>query len=99
MTVDREPLLTAVGLLEEALMLLSGLDVPKRSRDSARVLSIRLKKARDLLKSEARRPDPGWSRIIASLVDVVRRVGEILIDNIRYKFCPHCLRVWSACWT
>ena len=88
MTRDVRSLLKAVELLDETIDALARLKVSKRSEGSAWALSIRLRKARDLLESELAQPDPSWSSIVTVLMKVAKWLGEIVIDNIQYKLRP-----------
>ena len=83
MTRDKHRLSKAVELLDEAEKLAVRLKVSKGSQGSARALSINLRKARDIVLTEAARPDPNWTRVAAVMLQAAKWIGAILIDNIQ----------------
>ncbi len=85
MAKDKTSLSAAVDLLDETIRLVEKLNVSKGSHGSARELSIRLKKLRELLASELEKPQPSWQVIVELIAEAARWLGR-LIDNIQYKF-------------
>ena len=85
---DDNILSEAVKLLIEIEEGLECLPVSKGGLGSARMLSMKVRLARDLLEEEQKRPDTNWSYVVDVLRETARLVAKLLIDNIQYKFCP-----------
>lgn len=88
MVRDKDTLSKAVELLNETEDALQRLKVSRRSRGSARVLSVKVRMARDLLVDELKRPHANWSNAVVLLRETAKLVVELLFDNIQYKSGP-----------
>lgn len=92
----------AVKLLDETEDALRRLKVSRRSRGSARELSVKVRIARDLLKDELTRSNTNWRHVVVLIRETAKLVVELLIDNIQYKFRPHAggheVHTWDWDW-
>ena len=82
MARDKNTLSKAVVLLEESIDALARIKVSKSSQGSARELSSRLRRARELLEGQLARPDPDWRSIAELLTEAAKWLAKILFDNI-----------------
>jgi hypothetical protein len=82
MTKDRL-LSKAVKLLDETQDALRRLKVSKKSRGSARELSVKVRIVRDLLEEEATRSDTNQWIAVVLIREAAKLVVELLIDNLQ----------------
>lgn len=82
MTKDRL-LSKAVKLLDETQDALRRLKVSKKSRGSARELSVKVRIVRDLLEEEAMRTDTNQWIAVVLIRETAKLVVELLIDNLQ----------------
>ena len=73
----------AVKLLDETQDALRRLKVSKKSRGSARELSVKVRIVRDLLDEEAKRSDANQWIAVVLIREAAKLVVELLIDNIQ----------------
>ncbi|MFZ1058251.1 MAG: hypothetical protein WAP47_03550 [Candidatus Rokuibacteriota bacterium] len=78
----------AVKLLDETEDALRRLKVSRKSRGSARELSVKVRIVRDLLEEELARPNTNRWNAVVLIREAAKLVVELLIDNIQYKFRP-----------
>lgn len=71
----------AVQLLRETEDAILRLKVSKKSRGSARELSIRMRNVRVLLEEEAARTRPNWWLTVELIREAVKLIVDNLIDN------------------
>jgi hypothetical protein len=73
----------AVKLLDETQDALRRLKVSKKSRGSARELSVKVRIVRDLLEEEATRSNTNQWIAVVLIREAAKLVVELLIDNLQ----------------
>ncbi len=73
----------AVKLLDETQDALRRLKVSKKSRGSARELSVKVRIVRDLLEEEATRSDTNQWIAVVLIREAAKLAVELLIDNLQ----------------
>ena len=73
----------AVKLLDETQDALRRLKVSKKSRGSARELSVKVRIVRDLLEEEATRSNSNQWIAVVLIREAAKLVVELLIDNLQ----------------
>lgn len=73
----------AVKLLDETQDALTRLKVSRKSRGSARELSVKVRIVRDLLEEEMARSDTNRWTAVVLIREAAKLVVELLIDNLQ----------------